>query len=682
MIFGDLFGRLNRLQATLPFKIAASAVLTVVVITVAASYAISVRRAAEASSPAAAAVTAEPASPSSSPAQGRPRNEAQRNIGDAAEVDPELARLLSAEELTAKAIDQILARQVDPTAVAVGCAIAWAIGLLVIWLDLGLTYLALLLVTVLVVAPMIAAGRYAPPLSGIAPLAQKLATVGKFLAAVVALTASFTALMRGLHLALGTKGPITAIARNVVLEAVRMKVSLVFIVMLVFVLAALPGLLHESTPLRYRVQSFLQYGTGGAFWIIAILVLFLSVGTVAFEQRDRVIWQTMTKPVAAWQYLLGKWLGVVGVAAVLLAVATSGVFLFTEYLRNQPALDEIRPYVARDAELGGARLSEDRFVLETQVLAAREIVRPTLPELPPAEKEAEYRRRLEAEMRDDPGVRDDSYNRQRIMDQIDTEFLGSLLTIGPGRVQRYLFEGLHEARKSGRLLSLRYRIRAGGDDPRDFYRLTFVLQGGEHIVREAPLDHTLTLDLSPAAISSDGTLEIFIVNGDVERNTSNPKTITFPPDGIELYYAAGSYRLNFLRVVLLLWLKLAFLAMVGVVAATFLSFPVASLVAFGVFLMAESSAFLAGSLDYFGGEWGERDFELWRFIVRSIAEPVIWIFRFYSRLRPTEYLVDGILLHWSSAARSVLLIALLVAALYAVGVVVFRRRELAIYSGQ
>lgn len=674
MILGDLFGRLNRFQGTLLFKTIASAVLTVAVVTVAVSYAISVHRAAESDSSASAAAPAQ--------AEGQTPDGPQRNIGDAAEVDPELARLLSAEVLTTKAIDQVLKRRADPTAVAVGCAVAWGIGMLVIWLDLGLTYLALLLVTALVVAPMIAAGRFAPPLSSVAPLAQKLETAGKFLAAVVALTASFAALMRGLRLALSSKGPITAIARNVVLEAVRMKVSLVFIVMLVFVLAALPGLLHESTPLRYRVQSFLQYGTGGAFWIIAILVLFLSVGTVAFEQRDRVIWQTMTKPVAAWQYLLGKWLGVVGVAAVLLAVATSGVFLFTEYLRNQTALDEVRPYVARDAELGGARLSEDRFVLETQVLAAREIVRPSLPELPPAEKEAEYRRRLEAEMRDDPGVRDDAYNRQRIMDQIDSEFLGSLLTIGPGLVQRYLFEGLHEARDSGRLLSLRYRIRAGGDDPRDFYRLTFVLQGGEHIVRECPLDHTLTLDLSPAAINSDGTLEIFIVNGDVERNASNPKTIVFPPDGIELYYAAGSYRMNFLRVALLLWLKLAFLAMVGVAASTFLSFPVASLVAFGTFLMAESSAFLAGSLDYFGGEWGERDFELWRFIVRSVAEPVIWIFQFYSRLRPTEYLVDGILIHWSSVAKSILLVAVLVAVLYAVGVLVFRRRELAIYSGQ
>ncbi len=83
--------------------------------------------------------------------------------------------------------------------------------------------------------------------------------------------------------------------------------------LLLFGLAALPLVLDPTTPLRYRVQAFMQYATGGAFWLIAIL-------TLVVQRRHRVplssgikrIWQTMTKPVAAWQYILGKWLGVVG----------------------------------------------------------------------------------------------------------------------------------------------------------------------------------------------------------------------------------------------------------------------------------------------------------------------------------------------------------------------------------
>ena len=143
-----------------------------------------------------------------------------------------------------------------------------------------------------------------------------LQDAARFLGGLGLLSLSFFILMELLKLLFSGAHPVIAIARNVVSEAVRMKVSIVFMVMLLFGLASLPGLLDDSTPLRYRVQSFLQYGTGGTFWIIAVLVLFLAVGSVAFEQRDRIIWQTMTKPVAPWQYLLGKWLGVVGIAAV------------------------------------------------------------------------------------------------------------------------------------------------------------------------------------------------------------------------------------------------------------------------------------------------------------------------------------------------------------------------------
>jgi hypothetical protein len=52
----------------------------------------------------------------------------------------------------------------------------------------------------------------------------------------------------------------------------------------------------------------------------------------------------MTKPVASWQYILGKWLGLISLAANLLAICGSAVFLFTEYLKTQPAHGELAAY--------------------------------------------------------------------------------------------------------------------------------------------------------------------------------------------------------------------------------------------------------------------------------------------------------------------------------------------------
>ena len=127
-------------------------------------------------------------------------------------------------------------------------------------------------------------------------------------------------------------------------------------------------MLEVDSPLRYRVQSFLQYGTGGSFWIIAILTLVFSVSTVAFEQRDKTIWQTMTKPVASWQYVLGKWLGVVGLNAVLLTVCASAVFLFTEYLRQQPARGEQSAFVTSTGALTLEKIPARLAVIGWQLL--------------------------------------------------------------------------------------------------------------------------------------------------------------------------------------------------------------------------------------------------------------------------------------------------------------------------
>jgi hypothetical protein len=197
-----------------------------------------------------------------------------------------------------------------------------------------------------------------------------------FFAGVAILATALTTLLRVASLALGGTWRPFAIARNVLTEAVRLKVSAIFIVILVFALAALPGLLDPDTPLRYRVQSLLQWGLGGTFFIISVLTVVFSVATVAFEQRDKVIWQTMTKPVSPMSYVLGKWLGVVSLAAVLLLVSSTGVFVFTEYLRRQPANGEVRPYEPRDPTLA---MTEDRLILETRVLTARKPVVPAMP---------------------------------------------------------------------------------------------------------------------------------------------------------------------------------------------------------------------------------------------------------------------------------------------------------------
>ncbi len=652
----ELFAKANRLQKTRVFKLAATAAIILAAAALMVAYAIRVGDAPP--SPYAELVTPPPAA-------------------EAEGIDPvAAARERDMAAKTKEILESVISARTDVTGAAIAISLVAALCIGVVWLGLGLTYLGLGVATAVLVLlfRLVGVGKTAIPL-----------VVG-----IAALTASFTALLRLVGLVLSAPNPVLAIARNVLDEAVRMKISLVFIVLIIFGLAALPGLLDQSTFLRYRVQTFIQYGTGGTFWLIAVLVLTFSASSVAFEQRDKVIWQTMTKPVAAWQYILGKWLGVASLAAVLLGVSGSGVFLFTEYLRSQPAWHETTPYQVDET----GRISEDRFILETQVLAAREAKQPDLFPVDQQQMAENVEARVQAEIaklrnsgeRDDMLRRSEDEIRGKMLEELPQVIQVQYRSIAQGAGQEYIFSGLAEARESRFPLVLRFKVNAGANMPDQQYRLTvLVMNESEPRLLVTPLNQFVTLrpPLLPTVIDPQGELRIRIYNGDftVEPPRFNEEAIFFPPDGIELSYSVGGYRINFFRCVVVLWVKLAFLSMLAICASTFLSFPVACLVAFTTFLAAEGAGFVHQSLEGYATEDRQGNTLLLPTIIATVAEYISLTFKVYSDLRPTDRLVEGLRLSWVQMAGGTGVLAAASAALFALASFIFRRRELATYSG-
>jgi len=131
-----------------------------------------------------------------------------------------------------------------------------------------------------------------------------------------------------------------------------------------------------------------------------------------------------------------------------------------------------------------------------------------------------------------------------------------------------------------------------------------------------------------------------------------------------------------------LWFKLVFLSAIAVTAATFLSFPVASLVSFGTFMIAESSGFLAKALDNFSTTDDQQNTIWFNLLASKVSEGVVSVFQAYSRIDPIASVVEGKYISWSSTAEGGLLLLAISCALWAVASAIFRKRELAIYSGQ
>lgn len=643
MTLRDLPGAIDRTQQTRWFKIAATVALVLVVGGLYGWYAVGV-------------------------ASGR--------IG---EVDETLTRMEAAAETDASLrVMRGVLENAATTGFGVAAAVIVAVGAVTIWLGLGLTYLLLGLVAAAVAGPMM--------------LFDSTAGYARLIFGVVVLSASFTALMQGLRVLFSGPGPVMGVAKNLLTEAVRMKISIVLIVLLILGLAVLPGMLDADQPLRYRVQTFFQYSISGTFWVMAVLTLAFGVASITTEQRDKVLWQTITKPVAAWQYLLGKWLGLVGLNAVLLLVGASGIFLFAEYLRQQPAVGEREAYIA---EANAGVPSEDRFILETRVMTARQSATIEIPEhyafdhpeFIEAVDQYVAKQRLT-----DPDFAQTPDELGKVVADLHESQLRYYRSIPAGGRREYRIPGLGAAREKNDPVTLSLRIDAQGNRPDMFYDMSFVILGaGEPVplVRRMGLGYFHNVPLAPQAIGEDGALVVQIYNGALFRDDSgavgirpNPSAVSIPERGLEVSYQAGGYRMNYFRVMLVLWIKLAFLAMIAVFASTFLSFPVACLVAFGVFLLAETSGFLVFAAESYGNTGKRGEFLWYKWVTGGVTAMIGNLFTVYSDLKPVRRLVDGRLMPWSSVAGGTGVLSLATAVLFLLAVYVFRRRELATYSGQ
>lgn len=657
MTWREHFSRLDRLQKNRLFKIVAT---LVVLAAAAAGFVTFVIASQGRGGPLEAMAALERAADMPPPAAPGPNaGEDERRLAQAAEAER------TALQATRDLVANVLAARKDRTGAAVAIAAAAGVALTVVWLGLALTFLALLLFVAAVAWPMDVLLGW----RGAATLMM----------GVSALLASFAALTRLTRVALGGAGPVLGIARNTLDEALRGKVGLVFILVLLFLLAGLPLRLDDGSALRYRVQTFLSQGTGLTFGVLGLFTVLFAAASVTFEQRDRIIWQTMTKPVSAWQYLLGKWLGISALNAVMLGVCASGVFLFTDYLRGRPALEETRAFVPRSPT---TLMTEDRMILETQVLAANLKVQADGPRIDAVQFERSVEARLEAQKAASPGFVPTEQDRLTARRKFYEELMQAYRTIEPGQYEYYRFGDLQHARRLNTLLTLRYKIQAGGNEPDQIYRVGFIFSGMQPIVRESGLNQMQTLTLPSTLVDERGNLDVMIINGDPYTGVPNPLSFTLPPDGLNISYPAATFQGNFLRVVGVLWVKLAFLAMVGLAAGTFLSFPVAALVSLGVFIIAEGTPFLSRSLENYSSYTPDGRVIYFNVVIETIATGIAWVFRTYGNLRPVERLVQGELLEWRTVGSAVGVLAGWTAGLYGIGVAILRRRELAIYSGQ
>ena len=431
-------------------------------------------------------------------------------------------------------------------------------------------------------------------LAGTALLVWFLARQGLSAAALTigAVTAISVAFLVGLMLlrAIFSGSGWAAVARTVVDEAIRMRAALVLLIVLVLSLPLLPLLLDAGERLEYRVQFLLTWALGATTLLLGLLNVFLGCGSLSGDIDSNRIHMTLTKPLGRPEYLVGKWAGLVAVNALLVVVAGIGIYSFTRLL----ALSE-------------ATSQGDRYAVDEQVLTARQSVRPAHPSGDAYAQEVEkVIDELEKEL-PDAFARDRQATRQNIREQ----YYRKWHTITPDKVSEYVFTGLTQAKKASPIVHLRIRPYGEGSGY-DRADVSFALwvngrpypyRNGEHLPYSLAGQTTHTIDIPTEAIDENGALRLTIANKNlVLPGATRPTTIALVPGkGLEILEPVGSFGQNYLKCLIVVWLKLAMIAAVSVASATFLGFPMAVLLSLMIFLSAFGSGFVGDSLELYTG---------------------------------------------------------------------------------
>ena len=499
------------------------------------------------------------------------------------------------------------------------------------------------------------------------------------------LTFTFVLLTRASLAVLSPRNQALAVAHTVVKEASRTRIPLVFIILLLVLLPLLPMWIDPSSPLRFRLQTFISASLGVTFAVAAVMTLFFSCASVAFEIRDRQIWHLMTKPLSRLNYLVGKWLGVLTVNIIILLVAGVSTLTFIKYLSRQPvASGEAGVY--------------DAVAVRDEVLAARIGSPPQYVKLEPEE----LRRLIDKKVQDDPvySERKDIplFLRKHWEDEFQQNYSLGQRSIGPGSYRKFTFTGLKAAKGLNSTLTLRYRFHILGDDEHQIFKAMFVFlddQDGELAHRSSTYVPTIahSFPINPAFIQDDGTLRVVIVNNyeAPEHMTGLAGALNFEEKDFELLYKVDTFEANFLRALLTMWIKLAVLAAVGTCCATFLSFPVACLLSFTILIGGILGPYLNDALAWYYPEEIEKvnwsnvgailDF-VFTWVTRQIALGTVFLLSSFGEYRPTQSLVEGRLIPWSAVVYGLLRLGLLWSGIsMIIGYIVLRRRQLAIYSG-
>ena len=445
--------------------------------------------------------------------------------------------------------------------------------------------------------------------------------------------------------------------------AFRFRLFLVIAVLLLVSVIGLPVLIKDDGTARGFTQILLTYTLTVITGLLGLSTLWLACGTLARDIEECQIQVVAVKPVARWQIWLGKWIGLVSLNAVLLALSGASVYGLLQWRATRLPAEEQR-------------------TLRNEVLVARGSVKP--PEFS-REIETKTDQELQERLKQNPTATADLREvRRQIREQVKTRYQ----LVPPSSVRQWDIDlGLLKDALRDQPLRLRIKFYAANGSPSG----TFIgywqvgMPGKTRFKQFEPMslapDTFHEFEIPPNLYDASGVLTISFAN-------PNNTALLFPlEDGMELLYREGGFGLNFARGLGIIFCWMALLAAVGLTGASFLSFPVAAFFSLGLLAMTFSRGTLAsvvseGTIMNYSPETGIQGHSPLDFAFVPLFRAELEIINLAGDFSPIDSLSSGRSIPWRDLAAAFLQIVLLLGGIVGlIGIFIFNRRELATAQG-
>jgi len=443
---------------------------------------------------------------------------------------------------------------------------------------------------------------------------------------------------------------IWAVAKNTIKQALRMKIAVVFIILLLVLLPVLGITTTGDDTLKGRLQTFVSYGLSLTSLLLCLLTIFVTVYTVTSDIKYRQIYTVVTKPIRRFQLLLGKLLGVMILDIVLLVLFSALIYTFAVYMpKIFKATDEELIQVNNEFYTARAALNIPEVDVTGEVKERYEKLErlKRLPDLPREEILAELTKQAQLEKRaaDVGGVLIWEFDNVKPLTRSMFIKFKYDVAVNPPDMQVY-----------GRWYAgdPQY-VKYGQKPPTPFY---------DNILKHS-IQTFHEIEFPADVVPENGHLAIAFMNVSLNRTS-----ITFPPGALAILYKADTFTANFIRAILLILFRLVFLACLSVLASTFVSMPVAILLCLVLFSTATISGFVIESFDSLSANMSMFYSYTIKWMIRLLPQ--------FDKFNPTKFLIQARLLSWSVLAQcAVFMVFIKSSILLLLAFFIFSYREIA-----